>query len=150
MGKIYVDKDVVQRMSANIANKREEMKKKGLRTTEATRQIFEIPAYDWTKDPNHFVTQKGRLPADRCSHCGFKYIGWKKYPFCNICTIAMYGDAYIEPQIRDFINMRTRIPEGMTEANFVIREKKRDSEEAYKKLKTVPVQSDFKVAKDLE
>lgn len=152
MGELYIDKDQVARMSLHIANWRDKMKKEGKRTTEATRQIFEIPPYDWTNDPKGYcknLPPNHELPPDRCTHCGFKYIGWKKYPFCNICTIAMYGDSVIEPQLRAFINTRLRIPEGMTEAEYVIREKKAEAEEEYRKKDRKVVQSDFKVASDL-
>lgn len=139
-------------LSKIIAERRAEMKKNGKRTTEPTRQLFLIPAYDWQEDPKGYRIvdgKRGALPPDRCTHCGHKYVGWKKYPFCNICHLAHVGDMIIDPLYRAAINMRQRIPEDMTEEQYIIREKMRNADEEYNKKNNQPIESNFKRANDL-
>lgn len=133
-----------------IAEARAKMRAQGKRTTEATRQLFQIPMYDWSKDPKNYRDENnGMIPMNRCTHCGHRYVGWNQgIPFCNICHLAHVGDSVVSEEMRSWIGGHVRIPDDMTEAEFVIREKKRESDIAYNK-KNQPIESDFKRAIDL-
>lgn len=150
---------------ATIRDRRFERRAKGLRTTEATEAIFKIPQYDWWgKDPkgyrkewleNHDPKVHGELPWNRCSHCGSKYLGWERYAFCGECTLAMMMGV-IPDEVRKMYAEVPRIPDNMTEAEFVIEMKKKEqaeklriANEEYKKNTSQPVKSNFKVARDL-
>lgn len=106
--------------------------------------------YNWTEDPKHYRVD-GLIPMDRCSTCGFRYIGWNlAFPFCNICYLEQCGNMPLSEKKRDYINSHARIPEDMSELDYVIREKKREAERIYNQKKNPqPVQSDFKRAIDL-
>ena len=151
---------------AHIRDKREERRAKGQRTSEATQAIFEIPQYDWwDENPKgykkewleiHDEKTHGVIPWNRCSHCGSKYLGWERYAFCGICTIAMMHGV-IPEEVRKLYSQNLRIPDNQTEAEFVIELKKKEqaeklrlaNEEYKKKTQAEPVKSDFRVARDL-
>lgn len=136
-----------------IKDKREERKNKGLRTTEATEEIFKIKRYDWTADPKGFrkETEDGSIPLNRCVHCGYRYVGWKlAAPFCNICHLAHVGKSIISVEQRAWIGSHVRIPEGESELDHAIRQKKREADDIYNRKKPLEsVKSDFKRSIDL-
>ena len=143
-------------LAKQIAEVRAKRKAEGKRTTEATQQLFDLgPAYDWQADPKHYrdESEDHSIPLYRCTHWGFRYVGWKQAaPFCNICHLAHVGNMVIEPEQRVWIQSHVRIPEGMSEMDFIIREKKRAADEEYKRRTGVnrqSIESDFKRSVDL-
>ncbi len=141
----------VEMLVKQIAENRAKMKARGLRTTEPTEAIFNIPKYDWNADPKNFKIDDVK-PRNRCQHCGYKFLGWKVAPFCNICTFAMHHRPKdIMPELQAIIGARYRIPEEETEKQYNDRQIKRKiTDEMKRKANQIKnVESDFKRATDL-
>jgi hypothetical protein len=88
-------------------------------------------SYDWINDPNGYK-KDDHLPANRCYHCGLKFVGSQYAAFCNICDNAMSMGDDISLRIGDkstgtivmrsaLVASRIRIPDDVS------------SEEDYKK-----------------
>lgn|SRR5580765_8726431 len=77
------------------------------------------PGYDWPKDPEGFK-KEGRIPKNRCFHCGSKFVGSEIAAFCNVCDHAMAIGG--EDMLRGFSferrDARIRIPEDMSEEQY--------------------------------
>ncbi len=105
-----------------IADRREEFKKKhGYSNTEATRAIAKIPRYDWTRDPKGYRKEhpQGRIPDDRCLHCGSKFLHIKPWDaFCGPCHVAMMtgGEENLLGYVsKEKLKSKIRIPDNVEE-----------------------------------
>jgi len=50
------------------------------------------PIYDWINDPKGYK-KDGRIPKNRCFHCGSRFMNSEYAAFCNICDNEMTPDA---------------------------------------------------------
>jgi len=86
--------------------------------------------YDWVKDPKGYK-KDGHMPANRCYHCGFRFVGSAYAAFCNICDNAMSMGDDISLRIGDketgYITMRSRLVASRIRLPDDV-----DSEEQYK------------------
>lgn len=127
---------------------------KGPRTASYVKQLVggkPMPeGYDWSKDPKGYK-KDGHMPANRCYHCGYKFIGSQYAAFCNICDNAMSMGDDISLRIGDKTTGRIIMRSQLVASRIRIPDDVSSEEEYKKKLEEPPVEhkAEFKRADDL-
>ncbi len=109
--------------------------------------------YDWINDPNGYK-KDGRIPMNRCFHCGLRFIASEYAAFCNICDNEMTTDSE-DSQIfvitdkankqgylisrREYVANRIRIPDDSNEEQY---KKKLEGLETIEKPKAIFTRAD--------
>lgn len=107
-------------------------------------------SYDWTNDPKDYKVD-GHLPANRCYHCGFKFVGSQYAAFCNICDNAMSMGDDISLRIGDKTTGYVVMRSALVASRIRIPDDVATEEQYKKKLEEKPEQlkAQFTRADDL-
>jgi hypothetical protein len=83
--------------------------------------VCTLPRYDWSTDPKGYRDEQGRIPNDRCFHCGSRYANPSPFSaFCRDCWADLNLENH-EPfkGYWAIINTRIRLSDGTPVGNFM-------------------------------